>query len=115
MSSIFTRIINGEIPSYKVYEDDNVIPKIEVDYIFDLADQELADLNIFAKKVAISIEKVISCKRVGILVIGTEVPHAHIHLIPFNDEAEFDITRKRIELSKAEFIEIANKIKATLS
>lgn len=111
MASIFTRIINGEIPSYKVAEDDKhyafldinpvtpghtlVVPKREVSYIFDLTDQELADLNIFAKKVAKALEKAVPCKRIGVTVIGLEVPHAHIHLLPINVEADMDFHHKQ--------------------
>ena len=127
MSSIFTKIINGEIPSYKIAEDENfyafldinplvkghtlVVPKKEVDYIFNLEDELLAGLSVFAKKVALAIDKSISCIRVGSLVIGTEVPHAHIHLIPFNNEAEMDIKRPKLKFSDNEFIEIAKNIR----
>ncbi len=130
MASIFSKIINGEIPSYKIAEDENyyafldifplvkghtlVIPKKEVDYIYDLDDETLAGLNVFAKKVAKAIEKVIPCKRVGVLVLGTEVPHAHIHLIPFKTESEVCIKSPKLKLSKEEFEEIASKIKAKL-
>ena len=126
MASIFTKIINGEIPSYKIAEDENfyafldifpvvkghtlVIPKKEIDYIYDLDDETLAGLNIFAKKIAKAIEKVIPCKRVGVLVLGTEVPHAHIHLIPFKTESEVSISSPKLKLSKEEFEEIATKI-----
>ncbi len=126
MSSIFTKIINGDIPSYKIAEDNQhyafldinplvkghtlVIPKIEEDYIFDLSDAQIAALHIFAKKVAVGIKKVIPCKRVGSLVIGTEVPHAHIHLIPFEEEAVFNITRPKLNINPDEMAEIAFKI-----
>ncbi len=119
MAGIFAKIIAGEIPSYKIAEDENhyafldinplvkghtlVIPKIEVDYLFDLDDAVLASLNVFAKKVAQGIEKVIPCKRVGLMVIGTEVPHAHIHLIPFEAESVFDITRPKLKFTTEEF------------
>jgi histidine triad (HIT) family protein len=102
MASIFTKIINGEIPSYKVAEDENffafldifptakghtlVIPKKEVDYIFDLDDESYAGLQMFAKKVAKGLEKAVPCKKVGIMVLGLEVPHAHIHLVPMQSE-----------------------------
>lgn len=127
MSTIFTKIINGEIPSYKIAENDKfyafldinplvkghslVVPKKEVDYIFDLEDDLIAELNVFAKKIANAIDKAVECKRVGVLVIGTEVPHAHIHLIPFNTEDEMNIKRPKLNLSKEEFIEIMKKIK----
>lgn len=130
MASIFTKIINGEIPSYKIAEDDNfyafldinplvkghtlVIPKKEVDYLFDLDDELIGGLHIFAKKIANAIDNSIKCIRVGTLVIGTEVPHAHIHLIPFNDEEEMNIKRPKLKLSNIEFAEIAEKIKKAL-
>jgi len=119
MAGIFAKIISGDIPSYKIAEDENhyafldinplvkghtlVIPKIEIDYIFDLDDTVLADLNVFAKKVAKGIEKVIPCKRVGLMVIGTEVPHAHIHLLPFQTERIFDITRPKLKFTTEEY------------
>jgi len=125
MASIFTKIIDGDIPSYKIAEDKDhyafldinplakghtlVIPKREVDYIYDLEDKELAALNIFAKKVAKSLEATIFCKRVGILVIGTEVPHAHIHLIPFQEEKQMAITSEKLTLEKDEMMSIASK------
>ncbi len=125
MSTIFTKIINGSIPSYKVAEDENfyafldinplekghtlVVPKKEVDYIFDMEDELLAQFNVFAKKVALAIDKSIDCNRVGIAVIGLEVAHAHIHLIPlYNDAINFSNPKKLF--SKEEFIEIANVI-----
>lgn len=130
MASIFSKIIAGEIPSYKIAEDENhfafldinplteghtlVVPKKEVDYIYDLEDVDLSALNVFAKKIALGIQRVIPCKRVGILVIGTEVPHAHIHLIPFREEAVFDITRKRIHLKESEFTAIAEKVRDSI-
>lgn len=123
MASIFTRIINGEIPSYKIAEDDHhyafldinpqarghtlVIPKVEVDYIYDLTDKQLADLHVFAKKVAIAIESTLECKRVGVLVIGTEVPHAHIHLIPFQQERQMAITNGKMTIPAEEMASIA--------
>lgn len=126
MASIFTKIIRGDIPSYKVAEDEKhyafldinpmvaghtlVVPKVEIDYIFDLDDEVLAGLNVFAKKVALAIEQVIPCKRVGVMVIGTEVPHAHIHLLPFQKESQFNITSPRIELSTEEMTAIASKV-----
>jgi len=123
MASIFTRIINGEIPSYKIAEDDDhyafldinplakghtlVIPKMEVDYIFDLKDDQLASLHLFAKKVAIALESTLDCKRVGVLVIGTEVPHAHVHLIPFVEERQMAITTGKMSVSPEEMSSIA--------
>ena len=121
--TIFSRIIAGEIPCYKVAEDDNyfafldisplakghtlVIPKREVDYIFDLTDEEIAGMQVFAKKVAIAIKKAIPCVKVGQCVLGLEVPHAHIHLVPMQSEADLRFTNPRVELTKDEFEEIA--------
>lgn len=126
MSSIFTRIINGEIPCYKIAEDSRhfafldinpltkghtlVIPKIEVDYIFDLDDKQLADLHLFAKKVAVAIQKSIPCVRVGVSVVGLEVPHAHIHLIPFSNMGEMNFANPKMKFSKEQFQEIAESI-----
>lgn len=126
MASIFSRIAAGEIPSYKVAEDEKhyafldinpvakghtlVIPKREVDYIFDLSDEELAELHIFAKKVARAMAKAIPCKRVGVAVMGLEVPHAHIHLIPINRESDMDFRKEHLKLEAEEMKEIADKI-----
>ncbi|MFW6222083.1 MAG: HIT family protein [Bacteroidota bacterium] len=126
MASIFTKIINGEIPSYKVAEDDNyfafldinplerghtlVIPKKEIDYIFDLEDDLLAGMHVFAKKVARAMDKVIDCKRVGVAVLGLEVPHAHIHLIPINNIGDINFDNPRVQLTDDEFKDIAEKI-----
>ena len=128
MATIFTKIVKGEIPSYKIAENEKfyafldinplvkghtlVIPKEETDYLFDLDDQTIGDLHIFAKKVAKAIDKAIECIRVGVLVLGTEVPHAHIHLIPFNDESELNIKRPKLELSEDEFRKIAEDIRS---
>ena len=128
MSSIFSKIIAGEIPSYKVAEDEYcyafldinplvkghtlVVPKVEVDYLFDLDDDTTSRLNLFTKKVAKAIDICIDCKRVGVMVIGTEVPHAHIHLIPFQKESEMDITRTKLQISAEEMVAIAAKISA---
>lgn len=128
MATIFSKIIAGEIPSYKIAEDENfyafldinplvkghvlVVPKREVDYIFDLEDSELGAMHIFAKGVAKAIEKSIPCKRVGVAVIGLEVPHAHIHLIPINKETDMLFSNPKMQLSKEEFIEIASAIHA---
>ena len=127
MASIFTRIINGEIPCYKIAEDENyfafldinplseghtlVVPKREEDYIFDLQDEELAGLVVFAKKVAVSQKVNLDCKRVAMVVLGMEVPHAHIHLIPMNSEADVDFRKPKLQLSSEQFAQIANKIK----
>ena len=127
MASIFSNIISGEIPSYKIYEDKDYfafldinpnalghtlcVPKKEVDQIFDLDDDNLSGLMIFSKKVARAIKKAVVCKRVGISVIGLEVPHVHIHLIPINtmDDMSFD---SKIQLTQDQFTEIMNKIKS---
>lgn len=130
MPSIFSRIVKGEIPSYKVAEDERffafldinpmakghtlVIPKQEIDYIFDLDDDILKDMVIFAKKVTKSIEKAIPCKRVGIMVVGLEVPHAHIHLIPINKESDMSLSNPRIKIEQFEFEEIAKKIRENI-
>ena len=126
MSSIFTRIIAGEIPSYKVAEDENyyafldinpltkghtlVVPKMEVDYIFDLDDKTLAGMMLFAKKVAAKIKQEIACKRVAVVALGLEVPHAHIHLIPIQSENDVDFHREKLKLTPEEFREIADKL-----
>lgn len=128
MASIFSKIIAGEIPSYRVAEDDKhyafldinplleghtlVVPKREVDYIFDLTDEEYADLQLFAKRVAAAIEKTVPCKRIGVAVIGLEVPHAHIHLVPINTEADMDFRRDKLKLSPERMAEIAASIAA---
>ncbi|MDP4290639.1 MAG: HIT domain-containing protein [Bacteroidota bacterium] len=126
MSSIFSKIVKGEIPSYKVAEDENyyafldiaplskghtlVIPKKEIDYMFSLDDETYQGLWAFARKVALGIEKAVSCKRVGVAVLGLDVPHAHIHLIPLNEMEDFDFKKKKLKLEKEEFIEIATAI-----
>lgn len=128
--TIFSRIIAGEIPCYKVAEDEKyfafldisplakghtlVIPKREVDYIFDLTDEEIAGLQVFAKKVAVAIKKAIPCVKVGQCVLGLEVPHAHIHLVPMQSEADLRFTNPRVELSAEEFEEIAKSIRVEL-
>lgn len=126
MASIFSMIVKGDIPSYKIAEDDKffafldinplskghtlVIPKREVDYIFDLSDEEVANMMIFTKKVAESIKSSMGCKRVAIAVIGMEVPHAHIHLVPINSEGDLDFKKEKLKLSSDEFVEIQSKI-----
>jgi histidine triad (HIT) family protein len=128
MASIFTKIINGEIPSYKIAENEEfyafldispvekghalVIPKKEVDYIFDLEDELLGRLNIFAKKVAKAIEAVVPCERIGVAVVGLEVPHTHIHLIPLHGIGSLNFGKERVEMSKEEFLELAAAIQA---
>lgn len=126
METIFTKIIKGDIPSYKIAEDDNyyafldinplaeghtlVIPKQPIDYIFDMDDANLAGLIVFAKKIAIAIEKYISCKRIGMTVIGLEVPHTHIHLVPINEVYDIDFKKEKLKLSQERFQEIAKGI-----
>lgn len=126
MATIFSRIIAGEIPSYKVAEDDKfyafldinplakghtlVVPKREVDYIFDLDDDELAAMHVFAKSVALAIQKAFPCKKVGEAVIGLEVPHAHIHLIPIQKESDMIFSNPKLKLTNEEFVEIAQAI-----
>jgi len=126
MASIFTKIVNGEIPSYKVAEDENflafldifplaighvlVIPKVETDYLFDLDDQNYIGLMLFSKRVAIALKKAIPCKKVGVAVLGLEVPHAHIHLVPLNSESDINFSKAKLKLSSVEFAEISAKI-----
>ena len=126
MSTIFTKIINGDIPSYKIAEDEKyyafldinplakghtlVVPKKEIDYVLDIDDELLKGLFVFAKKVGRAIESVIECKRMGITVIGLEVPHAHIHLIPINSIYDMDFKQPKLQLEDEEFKNIANKI-----
>ena len=126
MASIFSRIVAGEIPCYKVAEDEKyfafldispvakghtlVIPKHEVDYIFDLDDEEYAGLTAFAKKVAAAMKKVMPCKRIGVAVLGLEVPHTHIHLVPINKESDMNFFKEKLSLPAEEMAEIAAKI-----
>ena len=130
MSTIFTKIINGEIPCHKVAEDDNhlafldimplksghvlVIPKKQVDYIFDMPPNELSELNLFAQQVAKGIKSAIDCKKVGVVVIGLEVPHAHIHLIPISTVADIDFSKEKLKLSNDELAETASLIQRFL-
>lgn len=127
MASIFTKIVNGELPSYKIAETEDyyafldifplkkghtlVIPKKEVDYIFDLEDELYKGLFAFAKKVGKAIEVVVPCKRIGMAVVGLEVPHAHIHLIPLDGIYDIDFKLPKLKLEEAEFEEIALKIR----
>ena len=131
MATIFSRIIAGEIPCYKIAEDENffafldinpmakghtlVVPKIEEDYIFNLNDKTLSDMMLFSKKVAKAIEKSVSCLRIGVAVIGLEVPHAHIHLIPINKEADMNFKNPKLKLTAEEMTEIADNIKQNLA
>ena len=129
--SIFSKIINGEIPSYKIAENENfyafldifpmtighvlVVPKIEIDKIFDLPENHLAEMMVFAKPIAKSIELSFPCNRCGISVIGLEVPHAHMHLIPINSADDLNFTREKLKLSTAEFQEIQQTIISNLN
>ena len=116
MATIFSRIIAGEIPCYKVAENEkffaflDINPKQEVDYIFDLSDEDLAAMHVFAKKIARAIEKAFSCKKVGEAVIGLEVPHAHIHLIPIQKESDMLFSNPKLKLADDEFVSIAKAI-----
>ena len=126
MATIFSRIIAGEIPSYKVAENEQfyafldinplvkghtlVVPKREVDYIFDLEDEEVAAMQVFAKGVALAIQQAFPCKKVGQAVIGLEVPHAHIHLIPIQKESDMLFSNPKLKLSNEEFVAVAEAI-----
>jgi histidine triad (HIT) family protein len=128
MASIFSRIVRGEIPSWKIAESEDyyafldinplapghtlVIPKEETDYLFDMTDLAYQGLFLFAKKVALAIESQVSCKRIGIAVVGLEVPHAHIHLVPLNDIYDIDFSKPKLKLSPEEFKDLAGKISA---
>ena len=127
MASIFSKIIAGEIPSYKIAENEKffafldinpmakghtlVIPKVEVDYIFDLDDSLLTEMILFSKKVATAIKATIPCNRVGLMVVGLDVPHAHIHLMPIDKASDMSLANPKLELTKLEFEEIANSIR----
>ena len=131
MASIFSRIVAGEIPCYKVAENDKffafldinplvkghtlVIPKQEVDYIFDLSDEDLAQMQVFAKKVATAIKEAFPCLKVGQAVIGLEVPHAHIHLIPIQKESDMLFSNPKLKLSPEDFKEIAEKLQSLVA
>ena len=126
MATIFSRIVKGEIPCYKIAEDEQffafmdinpvavghtlVIPKREDDYIFNLEDDEIAAMMVFAKKVAKAIEKAVPCKRIGVAVIGLEVPHAHIHLIPISQEGDMDFKKEHVHMSEEEFRAVQKRI-----
>lgn len=127
--SIFTKIIKGEIPCYKIAEDDRfiafldvfpikkghtlVVPKAQIDYLFDLDDSLLSDLMVFAKKVAQKMERAILCERIGVAVIGLEVPHAHIHLVPLDAVGDIDFGQPKLQLSSEEMAEIADSIRVS--
>jgi histidine triad (HIT) family protein len=126
MASIFTRIINGEIPCYKVAEDARfiafldvrplkaghtlVVPKKEVDYIFDLDEETLADMMVFARRVALAMKEVIDCRRIGVAVLGLEVPHAHVHLVPLTRETDLLFTNPRVSVTDEENRRLAKAI-----
>ncbi len=130
MASIFSRIVAGEIPCYKIAENERyfafldispltpghtlVIPKREVDYLFDLDDVEIAEINVFAKRIAEALRKAIPCQRIGLAVIGLEVPHAHIHLIPIQKEKDMLFSNPKLKLSPEEMEKIAADIRANL-
>jgi len=130
MASIFSKIINGEIPCYKIAEDAKhlafldimplkeghvlVIPKREEDYIFDLEDEELGELMVFAKKVANGMKQVLSCKKIGVTVIGLEVPHTHIHLIPIDGIADMDFSKEKLSLDKEMMQTICDQISGAI-
>ncbi len=130
MSTIFTKIINGEIPCHKIAEDDKyfafldisplamghtlVIPKAEVDYIFDLEDEVLAGLNLFAKRIAKAVEKSVECKRIGVAVIGLEVPHTHIHLVPLNAIGDLNFSNPKLNPAQEDLAEMAAIIRENL-
>ena len=131
MASVFTRIVKGEIPAYRIAEDDRflafldvfplrkghtlVIPKKEVDYLFDLDDALYEGLMAFSKRVAVAIKKAVPCKRVSVHVIGLEVPHAHVHLIPISSMSDCDFTRDKLKFSKEEFAETAALIASRMT
>ncbi len=130
MASIFTKIINREIPSYTVAEDDRfiafldinplsvghtlVVPKKEIDYFFDVDEDTLSSMMVFSKKVASAIRKSVKCKRVGVAVIGFEVPHAHLHLVPMNHMGDINFANPKLKLSKEEFEKVMKDIRSNL-
>jgi histidine triad (HIT) family protein len=130
MPSIFTRIINREIPGHIVAENEQyiafldimplvmghvlVVPKKEVDYIFDLDDDELAGLHVFSKRVALAIRKAVPCKRIGVAVVGLEVPHVHVHLVPMNSMGDINFTRPKLQPTHEALTEVAEKIRQAI-
>ena len=130
MATIFTRIIQGEIPCYKIAENEHffafldinplskghtlVVPKHETDYLFNIDDDELGQMMVFAKKIAKAIEKAMPCKRIAVAVIGLEVPHAHIHLVPITNEGDLDFKKEHLKLTPEEFMETQQKITALI-
>ena len=131
METIFTRIIKGEIPCYKIAEDDRffafldispiakghtlVVPKLQNDYIFDLEDEMLAEMMVFAKKVAKAIRQNVECARSGVAVIGLDVPHTHVHLVPITKAGDLDFTKKRVELSSEEMLNLSSAISGSVN
>ncbi len=130
MASLFSKIISGKIKSYKIAEDEKfiafldimplrightlVVPKLEIDYLFDISDDLLSELMVFSKRVAKKIESKIECQRIGIAVIGLEVPHAHVHLIPINTVADMDFNQPKLKLSESELTGVKNLINGTI-
>ena len=130
MASIFSKIINDEIPAYKILENENflafldifplakghvlVIPKKEIDYLFDISSDEYGELWKFAQQIAKAMDKVIDCKRIGVAVIGLEVPHAHIHLVPLNNVSDINFERPKLSFSEEEMNEVAQKIRKAI-
>lgn len=130
MASIFSKIIAGEIPSYRIHENARfyafldinplakghtlVVPKVETDYLFDLEDELLGEMMVFAKQVAAAIDQTMDCKRVGVAVLGLEVPHAHIHLVPINGLHDIEFSKPKLRLSVEEFVGIAEQISAAI-
>ena len=127
MASIFTRIIQGEIPCHRVAENDNfiaflditpvakghtlIVPKEEVDHFFDLNDNLLSEINLFAKEVAVKLQRTVPCRRIGVAIIGLEVPHAHVHLIPLNTMADINFSVERLKMSNEELAALASEIR----
>lgn len=130
MSTIFSKIVAGDVPSYRILEEKHyyafldinplaeghtlVIPKMETDYLFDLDDDHLSHMMVFAKKVALAIDKTMECKRVGVAVLGLEVPHAHIHLVPINNLHDIEFSRPKLKFSDEEFRATAEKIRSAI-
>lgn len=130
MATLFSKIVSGQIPCYKITEDDRffafldinpltkghtlVIPKQETNYFFDIDDNALGEMMIFAKRVAVAMEKVVPCKRIGVVVLGLEVPHAHIHLVPLKSESDINFSNERVSLTSEEFKKITEDIRNNL-
>lgn len=129
-NSIFSKIIRGDLPSYKILEDENnfsfldinplayghtlVVPKKEIDYIFDLSSKKYLDLLAFSRKIALAMKKVIPCERIGVSIIGLEVPHAHVHLVPINSISDLNFERDKLKFTEEEMFSIANKISSSI-